>query len=1131
MTDAVNNASTTDAPGKKLPDGRARISTGLIGVFTRHPTASNLLMAILILLGFFGALRMNTQFFPTIEVPVITVTVPWSGASAADVEANILNAIEPEIRFIDGIDEVISIAREGAATLTLEFQSDADMQKAQSDIEQAVARITTLPEDAEEPTVSRAVFFEPVANISVAGPFSEAALKDYAKRLRDGLLNSGIDSVSFNGARSEEIVVELDEYQLRRLDLTPADVASSIGANSTDRPSGIAKGAVDVQLRALSQRRTPEELASIPIKALPSGEFVTLGDVARIERVFDDDDDLGLKGSVPAIELTVKRAVSADTLKVMNATLDYVEKAKAQFPQTLEIDVYDVRGKLVQQRLGILVKNGLQGLVLVLIVLFIFLDFRVAFWTAAGIPVAFLGTLAVMFASDQSINMISMFALIMMLGIIVDDAIVVGEHTATLQARGYSGIEAAEFGAHRMFKPVVAATLTTPAAFLPIVLIRGTMGDIMFAIPLVVTAVLAASLVESFLILPGHMRHGARASQKRRPGWFRRNFDGGLAWFRDGPFRAMAEFVYDWRYLTMAAALAAFILSIGLIVGGRVGFTFFPSPESENITASVFFGAGTPRRDQIAAIGRIETALADAERNLLADVRQRRARERQNALAPNERDTNAAARAPSPDAATGPSAVSLERLSELVSDGVTSVARLAGFSGNAATKDRRLVENVFVTLGKAGRAQGENIASVAVQLTPSEARSVRTKTIVQAWRRAIPEIPGVERLAIGGRRAGPPGRDVDVRLQQAPVEDLKAAAEELADKLTTFPGVSGISDDLPYGRPELALELTPRGQALGFTGDSVGAQVRNAFEGAVATRFARDDEEVTVRVMRSQAGDGLAALNRIYLRSPTGRMVPLDAVVTVREKQGFSIIQRRDGVRTVSVTGDIDAEVTSVDEVVARLQRDVMPQLAEQYGVRYEFKGRDEERRESFADLQAGALLAMALIYIILAWVFESYAKPLAVMAIIPFGLVGAILGHMAMGANLTIISMIGLLGLSGILVNDSIILVTQVKERLTDGDDLRAAAIGASQDRLRAVLLTSLTTVGGLLPLLFEESRQAQFLIPMAITLVFGLTAATLLVLFLVPALMGLGGDVGRIGRGLAALYTPRRPAPEGAE
>ena len=1034
-------------------------SGGVIGLFVRHPTASNLLMVTLIVLGLFAAARMNTQFFPTLEIPAISVSVEWPGASARDVEANIIDALDPELRFLDDVEKVTAIAREGFATITIEFFANADMQKAQSDVEQAVSNVTTLPEGAEDPEVRRINFYEPVAKVSVSGPFTESALKAYARQLRDGLLNAGIDRVTFTGSRDEEIWATIPESALRHLQLDLDDVARRVREETRDLPSGTIEGRSEVQLRTLGARRTASEIGRIEVKSSASGDKVLLRDIARVETRFDDDAIVGLMDGERAILLNVQRAVTADTLATMRILNTYLEGVLPTLPPTLKINKYDVRGELVTQRLGILVKNGLQGLALVLIILFIFLNMRIAFWVAAGIPVAFLATLIVMFASGQSINMISMFALIMMLGIIVDDAIVVGEETATRQARGDNLQEAAQNGASRMLVPVMAASLTTMAAFLPIFIISGRIGDVMVAIPLVVVAVLVASLIECFLILPGHLSHGfGRIDQK--PGRFRRIFDGGFNRFRDGSFRTFVQTAYDWRYTTLSLTLAALIICVGLLAGGRVAFEFFPSPESENISAEVEFAAGTPRDDQIRALARIEAALSEAEDTLNGAV------------------------------------------------------------------DESLVVTAFTVLGRAGQTQGDTIAEVAVQLTPSEARSVRTEQVMDAWRKVMPLIPGVERITVVSERAGPPGRDLDVRLSNAPVGVLKAAAADLKTALTGFPGVNAIADDMPFGKRELIVEVTPRGVALGFTAESVGTQLRNAFEGAIATRFPRGEEEITVRVLREQEGEGAQALEDFFLRAPDGSFVRFSEVVQVREEVGFSVIQRIDGARTVSVTADIDTSLTSLGDVTSALNATILPELARKHNITYSYAGREEDRAKSFADLRIGALVALVLIYVILAWVFESYGRPFAVMAIIPFGVVGAIVGHLVMGMPLTIISLIGLLGLSGILVNDSIILVTQIKARLDDGDSVEAAAIGASQDRLRAVLLTSLTTIGGLTPLLFETSRQAQFLIPMAITLVFGLAAATLLILVLVPALVGIGSDLARTVRALRQLYFPRSPS-----
>ena len=540
-----------------------------------------------------------------------------------------------------------------------------------------------------------------------------------------------------------------------------------------------------------------------------------------------------------------------------------------------------------------------------------------------------------------------------------------------------------------------------------------------------------------------------RKQQQRDPGkpsWFRRGFDTGFGWIRDYPFRAFVSLAVHWRYVTLAVAIAAMVLAVGLVRGGRVGFTFFPAPEAENLTASIFFHAGIPEADAIEGIARIEQALVEAEVNLTRD--------------------------------------------------------------NGET----LVNATYATLGKAGNNRGDNVANISVQLSRSEDRTVRTPEIVRAWRAALPAIPGTARIAVAERRGGPPGRDLDIRLTGASLQELKAAAEELQEELSAFPGTSAVEDDLPWGKPELLVELTPRGRALGFAVESAARQIRNAFEGNIARRFAEGDEEVSVRVKQVFDSDGTAALRQLSLRTPAGEFVPLTEIVDLTDAQGFSVILRRDGRTVVTVVADVDSTVTSSNEIIAELGSEFLPSLSQKYGLEYSFAGRAEEQSNAFSDLLTGILMAVAGIYIILAAIFGSYSRPVVVMSIIPFGIVGAIVGHYVMGFNLTILSMIGLLGLAGILVNNSIILVARFEERLSGGEDLDAAAINASCDRLRAVLLTSMTTIGGLLPLMFETSLQAQFLLPMAITIVFGLATATALVLVLVPALVMIGDDIGRI-------------------
>ncbi|MEO0382991.1 MAG: efflux RND transporter permease subunit [Pseudomonadota bacterium] len=1121
---------------------------GMIRLFVRHPNAANLVMALMVLFGIYGLANLNTQFFPDIETKNITVSVSWSGASAEDVESNILTVVEPEVRFIDGVDEIVSYAREGSGSIRLDFTDDTDMIDARADVEQAVAGLTLLPDGAETPVITTSNFADRVGRIAISGPFSEDALKSYARDLRDRLIDNDIDLVSFSGMRDTEYEVTIDPSTLRRLDLSIGDVAGRISENSRDLPSGNLDGDLERQIRTLSQADSIESLGHVVVRGEASGERIELRDIADIRQTYDSSQSQGFVQGERAIRMDVSRSASQDVLAVADAMVATVEQARLEYPQSLNLAIYDLRSTAVEQRIQLLVTNGLSGLLVVITILFVFLNMRIAFWVAVGIPTAVMATLGLMFVFGESINMISLFALIMTLGIIVDDAIVVGEHTATRLDMGDGPYEAAENGATRMMMPVIAAMLTTTAAFGPILLVGSTIGQIMGVLPVVVVAVLIASLVEVFFVLPGHLAHSLGATPRRgtnwtrliltavllaapmvlvlyqaplagavglgdiaglinahplaqtpalavaiavaafglagliellrlrgerrreRSGsigganhksWFRRGFDTGFGWVRDNPFRIIVKTAVAWRYVTLALCVSALIIIVGVIRGNHVGFVFFPSPEAENITASITFTPGVSEAAALETLARVDQALRATDEQLTANL--------------ESEDT--------------------------------------------------LVLSAYSVYGQSGRNQGDNFARIDVELTSSEARSIRTPDVVRAWQRSVPDLPGVERISIFERRGGPPGRDLDIRLLGDNAATLKAAAADLQEALTQFPGVSGVDDDLPYGKPEIVMTLTERGESLGFTLDGVGAQIRDAVGGRTARNLPFPDEEIAIIVRQNLEEGGTGTLRALELRSPSGIYVPVTEVVNLEDRQGFSVIQRRDGQTTVSVTADVDFEVTTNSEIEAALRTGDLQRVADTYGVDFSFSGRAEERQEAFADLGLGGMLALGIMYIILAWVFASYWRPIAVMMIIPFGIVGAILGHWIMGFQLTILSLIGLLGLAGILVNNSIILVSRFDDRLKEGMAVAEAAVQATQDRFRAILLTSLTTVGGLSPLLFETSLQAQFLLPMAITITFGLATATLFVTVLVPSLLKVGDDIGIVLR----TFFGRRLADDG--
>ena len=1030
----------------------------LIRLFASHRTASNLLMVSMILVGLFALRQVNTQFFPDFGLDIIRISVEWRGASAEDIDSNIIQALDPEVRFLDDVRRVQASSVEGNGQLVIEFNPGTDMQAALSNIETAVGQVTTLPEDSETPEIRRIVRYDTISRIVISGPYPESSLKAIAKRLRDDLLNAGSDKVGLFGARDEEIWVEVAPETLREFDLTLGDIAERIGETSQDLPSGDTTGLAERQIRSLGLRKDAQSMGRIEVRALESGEKVLLRNIALVSERFEEGGKTARRFGENAVELHIQRAVHADALKVAAKVSDYLDRIRPELPPNLRLERYDEQSDLIEGRIDLLLVNGGGGLVLVLLILFVFLNTPTAFWVAMGIPTSLMATMIVMELSGQSINMISLFGLIMALGIIVDDAIVVGEHAAFRARNGEAPLDAAVNGARRMAAPVFSSSVTTIAAFIPLLVISDIIGQIIRSIPLVIIAVIIASLIECFFVLPGHMRgalswNAGRRSKPRE--WFNRKFDA----FRDGPFQSCVYFVLRWRYATLAVAVGALILSIGLVIGGRVGFVFFPSPEADRVYANVQFTAGSPRERTVAMLEELERGLAAAEQEL-----------------------------------TG---------------GKGGLVRMAlSKAGGPVGRQTALP------------GSGDHIGGLAVELTPSDERDIRTDTLIEAWRKNVRLHAGTEFLTIRQARGGPPGREVDIRLSGAELDSLKAAAKEVRLLLAEYPGVTGIEDNLPYGKRETILEVTPTGRALGFNTRSVGRQVRNAFDGAVAKRFSRDDEEVTVRVRFPRDSVDTASLDGLYLRGPGGAEVLLDEIVSATDKSGFSRIRREDGVRQVAITADTETGITTTDKVIEALNRDGIQEIATRYGLTLGFAGKAEEQARTIADMRAGAMLGLAGIYIILAWVFSSYFRPFAVMAIIPLGFVGATVGHWLLGYDLTILSIMALVGLSGIVINDSIILVSTIDERLARGELIENGIVDGTRDRLRAVILTSATTMGGLTPLMFERSLQAQFLIPMAITMVFGLMVTTFLVLLVVPALIRIQHDFGTL---FARLRWPR--------
>jgi len=1018
--------------------------SNIIGLFAKHRVAANLLMAMMILAGVMALKQLNVQFFPNFELGTITVTTIWSGASAEDIETGITVPLEQRLRVVDQLKEMFSSSAPGVSGMTLEFNEGTNMILALDEVKKQVDDFTNLPDEAEEPRVVQAIRYESVARLLVSGPSKLDELRQLVRQFERELLARGIDKVDVNGLPEEIVHIEVEAEQLNRLGIGLDELARKIDNTSLDLPAGlIGESDGTREIRSRNQRRTPAQFEALNV-ITDETTRINLSDIAQVERRIKSGTPYITTGDESAVVLVLRRSENGDSLSSAKILQAWLAETRPTLPPNIKVEVFNESWELIKDRILLLLKNGAGGLVLVLLILYLFLSARVAFWVAVGIPVSFMATLAVLYLVGGSINMISLFGLIMALGIIVDDAIVVGEDAQAHYEMGEDPLIASQGGAQRMLAPVTASSLTTIAAFLPLMLIEGRMGNIMSAIPLVIVCVIIASLVESFLILPGHLRHAFVHGHHKPVSRMKVKLNSGFHSFREILFRPLVRIAIEFRMTTIAGSIGFFLLALGLLLGGHTGWQFFPSPESTTIYANVRFVAGTAQET-------VDDFLITVENELLKTAK-----------------------------AYGEQIIA------------TYYTMHASSSGR-------------------GRAiRGERNGSIYVELVQSEERATTNRQFIDNWRNRIDPPTGIESFKISSRQVGPARRDLNIRLTGTTPHNMKKAALDLAEALGNIPGVSAIDDDLPYGREQLIYSLNPAGEALGLSISDVGRQLRAAYDGIIIQRFQQDADEIEVRLqLPQQQQRQLSSLFQLPIRLPDGNFVPLESVANWESNQGFEALRHYNGQLSADVTADVNADITSNSEVVENLTQSTLPALATQYGIQYSIEGRSASQRETFADMKTGGFIALLLMYLVLSWVFSSYGWPILVMLGIPLGLTGAVLGHWIMDMNLTILSVFGFFGLSGIVVNDSIILVIFYRQLRAKGIAVYKALEEAACQRLRAVLLTSLTTIAGLTPLLFETSRQAQFLIPMAVSIAFGLAFATLLILLVIPAMLSIYEDI----------------------
>ena len=1068
---------------------------GGIAWFARNPVAANLMMIFIIMSGAIATTAVKEEIFPEIELDRVSINVPYLGAAPEEVESGVILRVEEAIQGIDGIKEIQSTASEGSASVMVELELGADARRVVDEIKNQVDAITTFPIETEEPIIRELIARNQVTDIAISGATDVFTLKAIAEQVRDELtVLPEITQVDIVSAPPYEISIEVSETALRRHGMTFDQVADAVRRSSLDLPGGsVRTDGGEILLRTIGQAYRGNEYEALVLLTRADGTRLRLGDVATVVDGFAETDQHARFDSDTTVMVSVFRTGDQSALDIAAAVEGYVEDMQAQVPEGISLTIWQDQAEILADRLTLMVRNGATGFVLVFIVLALFLQFRLAFWVSLGIPISFLGAIALMPGLDVSANVISLFAFILVLGIVVDDAIIVGENIFRHQENHGEALRGSIEGAHEIAKPVTFAVLTTVAAFMPLMFVPGMMGKIFRVIPLVVIPCLLFSLIESLGILPAHLAH---MRERRGSGaWhrFQQFFANGLKTFVRTVYQPLLETALRWRYVTAAVGLSTLILTGGMVLGGWTNFHFFPSIEADFMAASLTMPQGTPVESTSQAVEKLEEGA----------VRLRARLQRETGM-----------------------------------DYFRHVSASVG--------DQPMMSRGGGPMGPMEVASAANLGEVTVELAPAETRAYTSEQLGLMWREATDPIPEAVEVNFDMSMMAP-GDDVDVQIAGPDLERLRAAADEVKRRLAAYAGVYEISDSFRAGKVEMQLGIKPAAETLGLTLQDLGRQVRQAFYGEEAQRIqrGRDDIRVMVRYPRDDRRS-LGDLENMRIRTPNGGEVPFGQVAQVEPGRGFASIKRVDRNRAVNVTASVDPAVTSAGAVIADLEARILPEVLAGYpGVFYTFEGAQAEQVEAVGGLQWGFALALLMIFALLAVPLRSYVQPLIIMAAIPFGLVGAIWGHMVMRLDVTMMSMFGLVALTGVVVNDSLVMVDFInrarkvhadvgnKVRQAGGQPrdrhafesagLQLAIREAGSNRFRPILLTSLTTFFGLAPLMLERSMQAAFLVPMAVSLAFGVLFATFITLILVPTAYLILDDVQRT---LRRMFGQEEPA-----
>ena len=1058
----------------------------LIDWAIRNAPGMNVLMLALVIAGIGSFAAMRREVFPEFELEVVMVSVPYPGATPQDTEEAICQKIEESIRSIDGIKKVTSIAQEGFGYVLAELYSDVpDVQKVMAEIDREVSRIPSFPDLAEDPEIEQITFRETAIRVGVIGPEDrsrqgELALREVAESVRDELLMLPTVSVAeLMGTRPYQIDVEIPEATLRSYNLTLEDVAGLIRMHNVELPGGQLKSqGQEILLRAKNKGRVGEEIEKLPVVTQPGGVVLTVGDLGNVRDEFEDVTAVGEINGQPAVVVNVQRTKSEDLLALVDDVRGYV--AQADLPDGYRFVVWGDTSTDVRDRMALLMRNGIQGLLLVFLVLAFFLEVRLAFWVALGIPISILGAGAALLWGGQTLNMLSLFSFLVALGIVVDDAIVIGENIYSHRKLGKSLVQAAVDGATEVLPSVTASIATTVIAFTPMFFVSGVMGKFMAVIPFAVIAMLIISLLESTFVLPCHLGH-------HHGGLFRvlsvvfyplRPFLLGLLWVNARASRAMDRFVSGvyvpvLRFclknplLPIATAVCMLVGTFGLVRAGVVQTILFPKSDNNYLQATVTFPNGTPASETEAATRRMAEALKK--------VNQIIARERSQEIGlPPEQIYPA-----QPGEYAGPVRLAFRE--------VGAIANTGGPMGGQSMS-------------------GSNAGQIFAELHGTEVRDVHSDRLLAMWRREVGEIAGAEKVTYGSVGVGPAGKPIEFKLLASSdhIDQLLVATEAMKAQIGEYAGVFDISDDNTPGKWEFQFRVKDRAVATGVTPTDLGTTVRNAYYGAEVMRLQRGRHEVKLMVRYpEEERASLVNFRDIRVRGADGVARPIAELAEIELDRGFSEINRVDQQRSITISADLDETTANADLIIANLRRDYLPKFNQQFPeVSIRWEGQKEQSRESVGSLMVGFALAILCMFVLLVLQFRSYAQPLLILAVVPFGMIGAVWGHGLLGLPLTLFSMFGLVALAGVVVNDSIVLIDFINARVRGGEPPFEALLDAGSRRFRPILLTSMTTIAGLLPLLMETSFQAQLLIPMATSLAFGLMVATGLVLLLIPVL-----------------------------